>query len=187
MKRRYVLDEPRRRLLMARYDGRTQTITELQQRLHVPRWKVRHWAAELGLARQKEPIWSDDEIAYLEANLHRQSIAKIARRLGRSPTAVRLKAKRLGIRKSGEGYTMTSLCVALGVDHHKVEHWIAAGWLKGTRRQTERQAIQGGDMWLFTDAAIRKLVRDHPAEIDPRRVEWIWLVDVLTSSRGAAA
>lgn len=181
---RYVLDEPGRHLILARYDGRTGTIDELAERLRVPRWQVRKWGAQLGLARQKEPPWSADEIAYLEAHLSRTSVKRIASRLGRSATAVRLKAKRLGVRKSGEGYTMRALCEGLGCDHHKVARWIELGWLKGKRRQTERSAIQGGDMWYFSDRAIRRLVSAHPIEIDPRRVDWVWLVDVLTSSSG---
>jgi hypothetical protein len=36
-------------------------------------------------------------------------------------------------------------------------------------------------MWRFTDRAIFELVRDHPNAIDPRRVAWLWLVDILIS------
>ncbi len=176
---RYVLDEPGRQLLLARYDGRSETIDDLARRFGVPRWRIRRWAAELGLARQKEPRWTEDDLHYLEAHLARVGVRELARHLGRTETAVRLKAKRLGTAKGDDGYTMRGLCEGLGVDHHKAERWLAAGWLRGTRRQTERTPQQGGDMWLFTDAAIRALVKHHPGEVDPRRVDWIWLIDVL--------
>lgn len=178
-RQRWVLDDRGRRLLLEGYDGRSETIDRLARQLGAPRWRVKHWASALGLARQKEPRWSEAERDYLSEHLHRQSVAAIARHLGRSVCAVKLQAKRMGVVKSGEGYTLRALELALGVDHHKIQRWVADGWLRGTRRQTERTDVQGGDMWLFTDAAIRELVRRHPQEIDPRRADWLWLVDVL--------
>ncbi|SRR6266545_6126256 len=81
----------------------------LANRLRVPRWAVNRRAAALGLSRQKERPWSPAERAYLESNFHHVSVKALARRFGRSPTAVRLKAKRLGLRKSDECYTACSL------------------------------------------------------------------------------
>lgn len=177
---KYVLDEPGRRLLLARYDGKSATITELVNHFQVPRWVVRRWAQQLGLARQKEPPWSLQDIAYLEKWLHRKSLAHIAAHLGRTKTAVKLKAKRLGMCKTSEGYTLTALCLGLGCDHHKVQRWVALGWLKGSRRETERTQQQGGNMWCFSDAAIRRLIVEHPTEIDPRRIDWVWVVSLLS-------
>lgn len=178
----HVLDEPGRRLILAKYDGKTETIDELCRQLCVPRWKVKYWACDLGLTRQKEPRWTEEEIAYLERNLHTQSLGKIAKHLGRTKVAVRLKAKRLGVNKIyQEGYTMKGLCVGLGCDHHKVERWIANGWLKGRRRESERTH---SDFWYFTDTDIRALIASHPLEIDPRRADWLWLVDILLSGNG---
>ncbi|MFX8385637.1 hypothetical protein ABTL78_19760, partial [Acinetobacter baumannii] len=78
----------------------------------------------------------------------------MAKHLNRSKIAIKLKAKRIGVAKSDDGYTMRRLCDCLGCDHHKVKRWVSAGWLKGTRRQSERVDEQGGDMWLFTDAQV---------------------------------
>ena len=180
-RQKWFLDAPGRRLMLARYDGRSETITELADRLGVPRYVVKKWGMQLGLARQKEPLWSAHDIAYLETFLHRQSIAAIAEHLGRTRIAVKLKAKRLGVRKTGEGYTMRGLCLGLGCDHHKVEQWLRLGWIKGIRRQSERTDRQGGDLWCFSDEAIRRLIKEHPAEIDQRRVDWLWVVALLTS------
>lgn len=184
---RYILDEPGRRLLVARYDGTTTTLDDLMHThftaRRIPRWKVRQWARQLGLARQKEPPWTAQEIAYLEQSLHHVRLADMAKHLGRTTIAVQLKAKRLGLRKTGEGYTMQSLCLGLGVDHHAVKRWIEAGWLKASRRQSER----ANDIWFVSDEAIRAFVRAHPAEIDPRRVDWLWLVDVLLGCGNLAA
>lgn len=75
---------------------------------------------------------------------------------------------------------MRGLCLGLGCDHHTVERWLQKGWLKGTKRHTERTR----DMWYFTDQSIRDFVRKHPNEIDPRRADWLWLVDVLVGGLG---
>lgn len=177
---KWVLDEHSRRLLIAKYDGLPTTIDELEKKLHVPRWIIKKWAGQLGLAKQKEPRWSPEDVAFLEHNLHKKSIADIAQQLGRTKTAVKLKAKRLGINKTlQEGYTMRGLCLGLGCDHHKVQKWLEKGWLVGKRRQTERGENQGGDVWYFTDRSIRQFIMHHPHEIDQRRIDWLWVVDIL--------
>ena len=183
-RRRYTLTD-RARALFDGYDGRPATvkrlIAELSEELGgpVPRWRVHKWAAELGYGRLKEPPWTERDLRILRGSIGRVPLKQIATRLGRTPTAVKIKAQRLGVRKKGEGYTQGALCTGLGIDHHKVDSWVDRGWLVGTRRESKRTARQGGKAWLFTEAAIRALVREHAAEIDPRRVDWPWLVEVL--------
>jgi len=171
--------------------GRSQ---EIAARLKVPRWAVNRRAAALGLSRPKDRPWSAKDEAYLEANFHHISVKALARRFGRSTTAIRLKAKRLGLRKYDECYTACSLAQALGVDPHWVLARIRSGRLRASHRQTERKPEQGGDSWLITDEAIIDFVRDHPYEIDLRKVDNIWFMDLLApylnrsvSSRRAAA
>jgi hypothetical protein len=131
----YFLDDPGRKLILAKYDGTTEVTDELARRLRVPRWKIKRWASDLGLSRpQNHRYWTKAEEEYLEANLGRIGFDRMALTLGRTKTSVRLKAKRLGVNQTQEGYTMRGLCLALGCDHHKVARWIKNGWLKGTRR-----------------------------------------------------
>lgn len=181
---KYILSDQQRRILLECYDGRTETINDLMCYFPgVPRWAVRRWAARMGLARQREPRWMPEDEIYLERTLHKKSLRDIAKHLGRTKTAVKLKAKRLGLNKTQEGYTMRGLCMGLGCDHHAVGRWLAKGWLKGQRRQTERLSVQGGDTWLFTDQAIRAFITNHPQEIDPRRFDWLWVLDILLSNQ----
>jgi hypothetical protein len=179
-RQRYYLDDAGRKLVLALYDGSSSRITELAERLHVPRHTVKKWGRELGLARQKEPPWTETEILYLESHLCKESVASIARTLGRTSVAVRLKARRIGINKIGQGHTMRGLELALGVDHHKIERWIKEGWLVGARRETERAH---NDFWYFSDADIRAFVLAHPLEIDQRRMDWLYMVDLLSGGR----
>jgi len=166
-----------RRLYDPTVRGRSQ---EIAARLKVPRWAVNRRAAALGLSRPKDRPWSAEDEAYVEASFHHTSVKTLARKLGRSPTAVQLKAKRLGLRKYDEGYTALSLAEALGVDPHWVLARIRSGKLRASGRHTERTAQQGGDSWLITDEAVVRFLRDHPYDIDLRKVDSLWFMDLIT-------
>ena len=94
-----ITDGLLRRLYDPTVRGRSQ---EIAARLKVPRWAVNRRAAALGLSRPKDRPWSAEDEAYVEASFHHTSVKTLARKLGRSPTAVQLKAKRLGLRKYAE-------------------------------------------------------------------------------------
>jgi hypothetical protein len=168
-------------LIRQRYDSRTETITELTRMVGVPRWVVRKRAQELGVARAKELPWSAEEVAYLEQNFHRVSIQRLARRMGRTVTAVALKKKRLGLRKTDEGYTARSLAEAFGVDDHKVTGWIERGLLRASMRGTERER----DVYYVSDRAVLDFVRQNPLGFDLRKVDQLWFMDlVLNGTNG---
>ncbi|MPZ51017.1 MAG: hypothetical protein GEU75_17235 [Dehalococcoidia bacterium] len=179
-KKKWFWNESTDNLLRRNYDssvkGRSQVIAN---RLKVPRWVVNRRAAALGLSRPKDRPWSVDDESYLEANLHRTSIKTLARKLARSPTAIKLKAKRLGVRKHDEGYTACSLAEALGVDPHWVLTRIRSGELRAIHRQTQRTIEQGGDSWLITDEGVVEFLRDHAYEVDLRKVDSLWFMDLV--------
>lgn len=50
------------------------------------------------------------------------------------------------------------------------------GWLKSLGRGVDRPQ---GDYRFFTDEALRRFVRKHPDQIDLRRVEKLWFIDLL--------
>ena len=147
--------------------------------LGVPKWAVNKRAGVLGLSRPKDVPWSPSDIAYLEANFHRLAIKRIAKELGRTVTAVKLKAKRLGYRKNGEGYNVHSLSQALGVDPHWVSDRIRDGKINAGTRSTERTPQQGGDSYLITDQEVLRFVRKHTLEIDLGKVDRLWFLDLV--------
>ena len=163
-------------LIRERYDSRTETIDWLARVLGVPRFAVKHRAQRLGVARTKEKPWSLEEVAYLETYLHRLSVVTLARRLERTVTAVALKAKRLGIRKSDEGYTATAVAQAFGVDLHRVTCWIEQSLLRASRRNTGRNR----DMYYISEGAVKEFVTGHPSEFDLRKVDQLWFIDLVT-------
>lgn len=166
-----------RRLYDPTVKGRSQ---QLATRLGVPRWAINRRAAALGLSRPKERPWSAEDALYLESNFHHVSVKALARRFRRSSTAVKLKAKRLGLRKYDECYTACSLAQALGVDPHWVLARIRSGKLRASHRHTDRTPEQGGDSWFITDEAVLEFLREHPYDIDLRRVDSVWFMDLIT-------
>ena len=174
-RKKYFFDEASDRLISECYDGCTDTIDRLSRSLGIPRWVIKRRAQTLGLARTKEKPWSGREVAYLETNLHRLSVAVLARKLGRTVTGVALKAKCLGIKKSDEGYTASSLAQGFGVDDHKVVRWVQLGLMHASRRNTERT----NDMYFIDDREVKRLVCTYPTEFDLRKVEQVWFIDLL--------
>lgn len=174
-KLKHPLTDQARRILRDTYDSRTETIDQLVVTLQVPRHTVKRWARQLGLARTKPRRWTPEEDAYLDQNLSRRSVERMALHLRRTVTAVALRAKRLRITKSDEGYTSESLALALGVDGHKVRRWIAGGVLRATRRHTRRE----NDTYYISDNAVRDFVVDYPGEINLRMVDSLWFIDLL--------
>jgi hypothetical protein len=170
------------------YDGTTVKINVIMMRLKrkYPRWYIRRLAQKMGLARTKEPDWSRQEITYLLDHYHicgyaalRSALKRINGGFARSTTAIYLKAKRLMICKSDQGYTMLGVCALLGVDHHKVRKWVSKGYLKGKPRGTKRKKCQGGDIWFFDSAWLRSFIIRHPEEIDLRRVDKQAFIGIL--------
>jgi hypothetical protein len=159
--------------LRRRYDGRTETISALATRIGFPRWNVKRRALVLGLARSKEPRWTEEQDDWLRANLTRKPWRALAQHLGRTVVAVRVRAKRLALNKTAGDETFTCRAAAqiLGADDHKVARWVERGLLAATRRGTDRVGGQNGDLWRITPAALRTFILRYPQEVDLRRVE----------------
>lgn len=112
--------------------------------------------------------WSTAEVDYLETWFGRRSDESIARSLGRSVLAVRLRAKRAGIRKRDAGLSSRDVARIFGVDDGVVsKSWIRSGLLDA-RRGAFRQGPHA--MWLIEDAAIERFIRNHGQYVDPDRM-----------------
>lgn len=142
-------DEEIRYVYRERGTGRGE-VAKLAQRLGMPRWRVSRRAREIGayLPRIKEPPWSERELAILERNAHKhpETIARILKRNGfvRSATAVLLKRKRQRLLQNLGGWPACEVAQCFGVDTKVITSWITRGYLKATRRGTQRTAAQGG-------------------------------------------
>lgn len=171
-------------------DSGNGQVAALAKALALPRWKVTKYAQQQGwLAKQpREPDWTEAETEAL-IRLARYSPPVIRRKMKargfvRSETGIILKLKRTNARKNIAGHSSRDVAECLGVDAHFVTRAIKLGRLKATRRGSARTEAQGGDMWYILDGAVREYVLNHLYEIDIRKVDKFWFVDLLTG--GAA-
>lgn len=167
-------------------DSGNGQIAALARALDLPRWKVTKYAQRQGwLAKQpKEPDWSEAETELL-IKLARYSPPVIARKMKergfrRSETGIILKMRRINARKNIAGHSSRDVAKCLGVDDHFVTRAIRLGKLRATRRGTARTEAQGGDMWYILERSIKEYVLENLNEIDIRKVDKHWFVDILT-------
>jgi len=160
-------------------------VRDLAKKLGVPRWKISRRACNLGLIakKKKEPDWTERELKLLEsqARFGLETIQRKLKKLGypRSVTAIMLKRTRMRFLKNINGQSANSLSVCFGVDCKTVTRWIKNGYLKAQKRGTDRTELQGGDMYYIKDKWIKDFIVNSVDEIDFRKLDKYWLVDLL--------
>jgi len=163
----------------------------LAKRLGMPHWALKKRARQLGLARTKELPWSEAELAILSryAWMSDERIRLKLKAAGytRTVTGIHLKLKRMRFKHDGSCYSANSLAQALGIDPHAVTRWIKSGHLKAQRRGTARGPLQNGDSYVIQEKDIRRFILEHPTEIDLRKVDQLWFLDLITNGLVRAA
>jgi len=161
---------------------RFKVINTLMRQTAFPRWYIKKQAARLGLTLHPDRrAWTPAELNLLDKWVGKFSTATIAKRLHRTETSVVVKLKHMKIsRRVRNGYTMRQLELCFGEDHHKIERWIAQGWLTDKRQGTKRKPTsQGGDIHRFKECAILEFIRAHPQEINLGKVDQLWFLDLV--------
>jgi hypothetical protein len=151
-----------------------------------PRWYIKRQAQRLGLTMHTDRrAWTPNELVILERLLGRVSAVTIAKKLKRTEASVVMKIKALGnSRRVCEGYTMRDLEACLGEDHHKIQRWIANGWLRDRLQGTNRRDGNGHDIHRFLEKDILNFMKTHSREINLGKVEPTWFWDLILR-RGA--
>lgn len=189
-KRKYVftdrLDQRIQEIYLQHPSARSRPgIHQLARQIGIPHWAIKKRARELGLARTKEKPWSEPELAIL-ARYAWMSDERIRQKLktagyARSATAIHLKLKRMRFKSDPSFYSAKGLADALGIDSHVVARWIKAGHLRAQLRGTKRTEQQGGDSYLIKEKDVRRFILEHPTEIDLRKVDQLWFLDLITN------
>jgi hypothetical protein len=163
----------------------------LAKKVGIPYWTLKKRARELGLARTKELPWSERELEVLARNAwmgdERIRLKLKAAGYARTVTAIHLKLKRMRFKHDGSFYSANGLAQALGIDSNAVTRWIKSGHLKAKRRGTARTEQQNGDMYLIHEKDVRRFILEHPTDIDLRKVDQLWFLDLLTNGLVRAA
>lgn len=160
----------------------------LARELGVTLMQVRSRAAALGLRalRVKEPPWAEEELELLDQYLHLNP-ANIRHRLKRrgfhrTEAAITVQRYRVlgGLANATGGYSAHQLASFLGVSVTPVIGWIKKGWLKATPRGDTIADHGGpGDRWNITPKAVRAFLLENAALINPRGINFVWLMDLL--------
>ena len=99
----------------------------------------------------------------------------------RTVTGIHLKLKRMRFKCDPSFYSGKGLAQALGIDSHVVTRWIKSGHLRAQFRGTARGEPQGGDIYLIREKDVRRFILEHPTEIDLRKVDQLWFLDLITN------
>jgi hypothetical protein len=195
-RRRYVFNDQIDRFIREIYLNHRATKTRpgirlLANKVGVPHWALKKRARELGLARTKELFWNERELEIMARNAW-MSDERIRLRLkaagySRTVTGIHLKLKRMRFKNDASFYSAYSLAQALGIDPHVVTRWIKSGHLKARFRGTARTPQQNGDSYLIQEKDVRRFILEHPTDVDLRKVEQLWFLDVITNGLVRAA
>jgi hypothetical protein len=195
-RRKYVftdqIDQLIREIYLNHRDAKTRPgIRQLAKKVGMPHWALKKRARELGLARTKELPWSEPELEVLARNAW-MSDERIRLKLktagyARTVTAIHLKLKRMRFKHDGSFYSANGLAQALGIDSHAVTRWIKGGHLKAKFRGTARTEQQNGDIYLIHEKDVRRFILEHPTDIDLRKVDQLWFLDLITNGLVRAA
>jgi hypothetical protein len=133
---------------------------------------------------EKAPLWTESEKDALQA-VARYSPEVIHRKLKekgyhRSVTAIVLQLKRQRCCQNLSGYSANALAQCLGIDLKGVTRLIELGKIPAKRRGTNRTPQQGGDMYWIWPSAIRQYLIEYLSEVDFRKVDKYWFVDMVT-------
>jgi hypothetical protein len=165
----------------------TGAIKKLARTIDRPRSWIRSRAVKLGCAlpRFKSPPWvaAENEIIAENAHLGPAALQRRLVRAGyqRTETAIVVQLKRLGAStEDPDHYSARGLAVLFGVDVKVVTGWILKGWLKAAKRGTARTEQQGGDEWWISRRQVRRFVVESVQVIDFRKLDKVWLIDLLT-------
>lgn len=189
-RRKYLFNHEIDRLIRETYlrdpGARTRPgIRILSKRVGIPHWALKKRARELGLARTKEKPWSEPELEilarYAWMSDERLRLKLKAAGYSRTVTGIHLKLRRMKFKADPEFYSATGLAQALGIDSHVVSRWIKCGHLKAGLRGTARGEQQNGDIYLIREKDIRRFILEHPMEIDLRKVDQLWFLDLITN------
>jgi hypothetical protein len=174
---KYRWTAERDELLRERYDSRVKgRAAEIAAGFGWPKWVVTRRAQVLAIAHVKEARWTSDQDAFLLEHAGVRTPKWIAKRIGRTLTAVLVRLKRLHIsRRVHDGLTCHDVALCFGIDGHAVAHWIEQGKLTAKRRGTDRE----NDPYVIQPQAIRQFVRRYPSGFRLDKVDQLWFMDLV--------
>jgi hypothetical protein len=146
-----------------------QLVVRLQRNTGRTREACWRFIIQYGLKGQVEHRrWTDLEIEFVREELVKGSVEKVARKLKRSPKAIRsmLKRHRLSLRDIRcERFSLESLAIALHVNKSEIHFWIRQGWLQAVVETNGKK-----QSYTITPEALTLLYKRHLPDVLKRGI-----------------
>ena len=114
--------------------------------------------------------WTQDDIEILTERFGLITDTWLARVLGRTQKAIRVKARKLKLYRTANFYTATDVARIFGLNHSHIVRWIGAGLLSA--RKINKGAGKGCP-WVITQEAVEAFIQQYPRKYDHRRIDWV--------------
>ncbi len=159
----------------------TGAVRRLAARLGFPLRVVSRRAERLGVSRIVVERWSDEETAVVRRNAHLSPIVIVRklRKAGYRRTLCAVVNKIQAGRIRREGYSAEELAELMHVNARTISRWIESGKLKAQR--VEKSNAAEGFYWFIRPRVLRRFLIEHLGEVEIRRCDKYWLVDLLTN------
>jgi hypothetical protein len=141
-----------------------QLVVRLQRHSGRPKQECWRFVIQHGLKTSVDHRrWTEEEIEYVREELVKRSVEEIARKLNRTPRAVRsmLGRNHLGVREIRcDRFSVESLAHALRVRTDEIHYWIQQGWLQATLYSEGRRRS-----YSISPEALATLYKNHLPQI----------------------
>ena len=146
-----------------------QLVVRLQRNTGRTREACWRFVIQYGLKGQVEHRrWTDPEIEFVREELVKESVEKVAKKLRRSPKALRsmLKRQHLSLRDIRcDRFSLESLALALRVNKSEIHFWINQGWLQATIETNGKKRF-----YSITPEALMLLYKRHLTDLLKRGI-----------------
>ena len=149
-------------------------LTRFCSGFRIPRTAVMNRARKLGLniVRPFKP-WTEEEKNGLRALAGLLGVNTIAKRLGRSPYAIKNQLSQMNLTAQlTDGYTIRQLQLLLGVPNRSIQMWVNT---KALHMDLDKERI--------TESSVREFVRHNLFEFSFRKVDESWMKSLLSTQR----
>jgi hypothetical protein len=146
-----------------------QLVVRLQRNTGRTREACWRFIIQYGLKGEVEHRrWTEPEIEFVREELVKDSVERVARKLKRSPKAIRsmLKRHRLSLRDIRcDRFSLESLAIALHVNKAEIHFWIRQGWLQAVVESSGKK-----QSYTITPEALTLFYKRHLPDVLKRGI-----------------
>lgn len=165
-----------------KYEYSNKPVARLAARFQIGRAAIIHRARKLGVTRRAKDIqWPMKAVDILRVNAH-LTIKGISQKLQEAGfyygwATIRDKMSRICLKGSSLHYSINETAKILGVSHHRIRRWLAAGNLTALRTGGERNDA------IITVKEIKRFIFNYPSEINPTYCDFLLILDIVTNGQ----